>query len=224
MSLFNSISKREDGCWDWLGAFSKKRKPVVQTPKGRYCVRAILYKPKLARTGLVSRCGNEKCVNPNHLVKRKPSNLIHGMRHTRVYRIWKAMNTRCSNPNSDDFDDYMGRGILVCDEWRHSFDQFYKDMGEPTTPKHCIDRIDNNKGYSKANCRWATQKENANNRRSSLIITWNGKTKTVIQWAETIGVGPSTLYGRLRVGWSVERALTEPAHKKFATKTIQPNQ
>ena len=88
----------------------------------------------------------------------------HNMCGTRIYKKWKQMKSRCYNKSYQHYDRYGGRGIKVCDEWKDNFLQFYKDMGEPPTTNHQLDRINNDGDYCKENCRWVTPSENCYNR------------------------------------------------------------
>lgn len=124
---------------------------------------------------------------------------------TRTYFAWRSMRSRCMNPKHPAWKHYGGRGIVVCDAWANSFDQFLNDMGE-VPDGFSLDRIDNEKGYSPENCRWATDKEQLNNRRNNRWIEKNGEKKTLSQWAETYGIPMNTLAKRLE-RMPIEKAL-----------------
>lgn len=129
----------------------------------------------------------------------------HGAKRTRTYRIWCAMKTRCGNPNSDSYKRYGGRGITVCQEWE-LFENFLADMGE-CSEGMSIDRIDNDKGYFPGNCRWATKLQQANNTRANVKIKHGGRTLTRSEWERSLGLGATTIRGRLRRGLSLADAL-----------------
>lgn len=148
--------------------------------------------------------------------------VTHGQRHTRLYRIWQNMKTRCYNPKHGAYSNYGGRGISVCDEWKTSFLSFYEwaIKNGYTEYKHCtLDRYDNDNNYSPSNCRWVTPLEQANNRRTNRYITYNGKTHTVTEWAKILGYKKSTLELRLLRGWSIDKAFTKPIREKVHTQT-----
>lgn len=130
-----------------------------------------------------------------------------------TYAAWRRLNAYCNNKNNIHYADYGGRGITVCERWRR-FENFLEDMGVSPGREFSIDRIDNNGGYSKENCRWATYRQQQRNRRSNRLITLNGVTKTCMEWAEDYGIPPSRLYNRLWWGWEPERALTEPPSRR----------
>lgn len=129
--------------------------------------------------------------------------------HPTTYSTWRAMIYRCENERYRDYPKYGGRGIYVCDRWRESFDAFLGDMG-PRPPRMTIDRIDVNGNYEPGNCRWATSKVQSNNRRHHYRLTRSGVTKTLAEWAREAGLQAGTVRRRLRCGWDVDRALTEP--------------
>lgn len=149
-------------------------------------------------------------------------NLKHGHSsrkgQTKTYISWQAMRRRCYNPNSDRFQYYGGRGIGVCEEWRNSFEAFLRDMGESPVG-YTLERIDNSRNYEPGNCRWATRKEQANNRRSSHMLELNGTSKTMAQWADQYGIDVRLLWARIyKCGWSVDRAITEPKRPGLGLK------
>lgn len=119
--------------------------------------------------------------------RRRAALAQHGLCGTRVYGIWAGIRGRCTNPTDVAWANYGGRGITLCERWQ-DVTAFVSDMGPRPSPKHSIDRIDNSKGYSPENCRWATQKEQANNTRTNVHITIDGVTRTMKQWAEHFGV------------------------------------
>lgn len=140
------------------------------------------------------------------LAARNAARATHRMSHTPIYNCWRSMLARCENPNQKDFARYGARGITVCNRWRN-FADFLADMG--TKPDGMsIDRIDGSKGYSPENCRWATATEQANNKRSNVLVTFNGATATVAEWAQRVGLERKTLEYRIRAGWDASRALT----------------
>ena len=138
----------------------------------------------------------------------------HGRRNTTEYRIWQKMKRRCLVEKDKDFPNYGGRGITICKDWEESFEKFYRDMGDRPSKNHCMERVDNNKGYCKENCVWATFKEQANNRRSSRWITYNGETKTLSQWCEQFNIIPQTFLSRIQRGMSIGQALSKPVRKR----------
>jgi hypothetical protein len=139
-------------------------------------------------------------------------NKSHGMSYTRVYRIWRGMLHRCYNPKNIAYKHYGARGITVCGEWM-KFEKFLTDMGAPE-PRLTLERENNSLGYSKSNCYWATYTEQANNKRTNVLMTFMGRTQTAMQWAEELGFTRYILYERKAAGWSDERALTTPVRKK----------
>mgnify|MGYP001558271123 CR=1 FL=1 len=138
-------------------------------------------------------------------------NRTHGRSKDYLYRIWGLMIQRCENPNNPAYDRYGSRGICVCRQWRKSFTAFVSDVGERPSSSHTLDRIDNNGDYEPDNVRWATEKQQANNRRSTVFIKYNGVSKTASEWAEVTGISSKNIRQRLqKYKWTVKRALTTP--------------
>jgi hypothetical protein len=158
------------------------------------------------KTGKSTNCGCEKLKNQMGNTWSKK----HGMSFSREYRSWESMLNRCEKPTDREYPMWGGRGIKVCERW-HDFNNFYADMGK-RPPNTTLDRIDNNGNYEPSNCRWANAKTQANNRRSNTLITFNGKTQTLQQWADETGIYKNTISMRINhYGWSIEKALTTPS-------------
>lgn len=145
------------------------------------------------KSGSIVSCG---CYQNEH---RHFNNYKHGKCFTKLYRVYKTMINRCYDNNVSNYNNYGGRGIKVCSEWQNSFQVFYKWA---TTNGYkeglTIDRINNDKGYSPDNCKWATSKEQANNRRGNRIIEFNGERKTLAELAKEYSVSSSTLSARIK--------------------------
>lgn len=182
-------------------------------------------KGKHARWNCKCDCGNEVVVHGGNIRRGhtrscgclhsetiKECNKTHGMCEKKEYGVWAEMIKRCTNPNYKRYKDYGGRGISVCDRWR-KFENFYADMGD--RPKGTsIDRIDNDGNYNPNNCRWATNKEQCRNQRSNVMLTFQGRTLCLSDWAVVVGIGRTTIRNRLStLNWSVEKALTTPVRQ-----------
>lgn len=129
------------------------------------------------------------------------------------YTTWRSMNNRCRYPSDGGYARYGGRGITVCDRWR-KFQNFFDDMG-PRPLGTSIDRIDNAKGYTPDNCRWSTWQEQMANRRpkkSKIMLTYCGKTRSISDWVRVKNLSFSTIYSRWRLNWSVPRIFSTPVH------------
>lgn len=156
--------------------------------------------------GATSSCG---CLGEE---RRMATITIHGQstrkRRSKTYVVWNHLIQRCCNPNNKAYNNYGGRGITVCKKWKE-FGNFLEDMGD--APERCqIDRINNNKGYNKGNCRWVSSKINNRNRRNNRLITHKRTTQCLAAWAEETGLSCRVISWRLNYGWSTEQALTEP--------------
>lgn len=171
-------------------------------------------------------CGNQKIIAKNALTRGKQiscgcarkerianlNKLPDG--YCRLGKIFRSMKYRCYNQSSNHYHRYGGRGIKICDEWLSDIDSFRKwSIDNGYADGLTIDRIDNDGDYSPDNCRWITREEQLNNTSRSVMLSYDGKTQTMTQWAKELNMPTSTLFNRLKVlGWSAERSLSEPIH------------
>lgn len=144
----------------------------------------------------------------------------HGLSKTRLHKIWHSMYCRCYYSSTNQYKNYGGKGIKVCEEWKHSegFVNFYKwAISNGYSEELTLDRIDNEKDYCPENCRWATPKSQSNHKTNNIYYTYKGKTQTSKQWCDEFGISQTTLKDRLKRGWTLEEALTistKGNHKK----------
>ena len=167
-------------------------------------------------------CGSVKKVNAGSLLSGKSTSCgcyqkekirhtsqVHGMSTTREYTSYHAMKQRCNNPNNPEYPRYGERGINVCKRWLDSFENFLEDMG-PCPKDYTIDRKDNDGNYTPSNCRWASDKEQALNRRTTRTVTYHGVETTYVELCEKFNISLPALNYRLSTGMSLEEALNKP--------------
>lgn len=164
-------------------------------------------------------CGTEVVISSTQLLSKNTRSCqsckskIHGMASSREHSIWRSMINRCHNKNDRSYANYGGRGIVVCDRWRSSFVLFIEDIGMRPSAAHTLDRIDNNGPYDPLNCQWSTRKQQARNTRRNNLLTFNGHTRCLSEWAELVGIHRNTLRYRLGLGWTTEQVLTAPLRR-----------
>lgn len=165
-------------------------------------------------------CGKTKEVRKDLLVSGHTSSCgclkaemgrkgTHKLSKSPEYAIWCAMKARCFNKKNRDYKNYGRRGITVCKRWM-KFENFISDMKKRPGPKHSIERIDNSKGYSNENCKWATREEQSRNTRKTIYITLNGVTKCITDWSKITGLKRNTIQYRLKRGWTPANTLLIP--------------
>jgi hypothetical protein len=186
-----------------------------------YNLSAFFRSDKTKKDGFYSSC--KKCCDKYHAERSK--NLRHykiknglkvyekhNMNKTPEYNIWCGIKQRCYNKNLDSYKNYGGRGIVMSDEWKNSFIKFFEDMGKRPSNDHTIERVDNNKGYSKENCVWISKSKQSANRRNVTLNPFDNK-ETARQASIRLGGNTELIKCRLKRGWTKERAFTEKAGK-----------
>ena len=144
--------------------------------------------------------------------------LIHGNNRrgnkSSEYHVWTSMKTRCYNENSKFYSDYGGRGIIVCDRWLHSFENFLFDMDARPSKNHTIERIENNGIYEQKNCKWATVKEQARNKRNNTRVEYGGRNRLLLEICEELGLKYKTVQQRIKRGWDINLAINTPHERQ----------
>ena len=163
------------------------------------------------RKGAIKSCG---CLRDEHARRMARDVLLpfafrtkHNDSRSSEHMCWGSMIQRCLNPKHRAYARYGGRGITVCDRWRHSYENFLADMGRRPTPKHSLDRIDNDLGYSPDNCRWTSAKRQMRNRATNLQITYGAVIRPLAEWSDVTGLPRTTISNRLIRGWTIGQAL-----------------
>lgn len=149
----------------------------------------------------------------------RPYNFKHGYGETRIYGVWSAMIRRCEVKADSGYHKYGGRGITVCERW-HDIINFIADTGEQPAGKS-LDRINNDGPYCPENCRWVTPMEQGSNTRQNLRMTHRGETRHLSEWARHIGISLSGLRNRLRLGWTLDAALSTPVNTALRNRNYK---
>lgn len=179
------------------------------------CGNTVFARVAQLTAGKVLSCG---CFSREITSKRS---ITHGMTGTKVYAAWKGIKRRCLTPSEPSYKNYGGRGISIHPDWSKDFMSFYREIGDPPSESHTVDRIDNEKGYVPGNVRWATMEEQQRNKRSNVFYEYNGESLMLGQLAEKYGISFSTLAHRLITkGWSVNDAIETPVRSKGEKRTV----
>ena len=204
-----------------MASNSKQLSPQAKDETGKKYGKLIVLEYSHVKRGVHwlcrCECGNTVVVAGHHLRSGTVTTCgcVHhksnGMSGSPVYKVWQAMKTRCYSTTCSHYRNYGARGITVSDRWLESFNNFYEDMGDRPFDGATLERKENSKGYSKDNCKWATRHEQMANTRVSRLLTYNGETKCITEWARGIGVDPKTIHYRLKQGWTLNDALNKPA-------------
>lgn len=208
-----SGKSRSCGCQNQISIEGKRFGNLVcirRTSNIRVLCRCDCGTQKEILIGNLRQHGTKSC-GCMRIESNSKAHITHGLTKSTEYRIWYSMIVRCYSEKHISYRNHGGRGISVCNRWRSNFQNFIDDMGCRPTNKHTLERIDNNSGYSPENCRWATYKEQQNNKRNNVILIHGGESMTITQWGEKLGIGDGIIWKRLKRGWPVKKALFTPS-------------
>jgi len=204
---FKNLTGCVFGRWT-VTAYAGKRCGMLQWQCRCECGTEKLALGKNLKSGKSQSCG---CLRSEITGERAAT---HRRKGTTEHNSWSNMKDRCYNENCSAYQYYGARGISVCARWRNSFENFLEDMGEKPSSEHSLEREDNDGNYCRENCVWATRKEQQRNTRANRMLTYDGKTQCLVEWAEELSMDSKTLWDRLnRLEWPVERALFTPVLK-----------
>jgi hypothetical protein len=202
MSRYKDISNQTFGKLTTLSVSGRASNGSVRWVCLCQCGETCVVKASSLVCGKTKSCGCARY----ELVSR------HGMSNSSEHHIWSSMIQRCCNPKNQAYRNYGARGIKVCQRWM-TFENFFSDMGN-RPERLTLERTNNNGNYEPSNCRWATRIEQCTNRRGNVLLTIDGTTKTVSEWAKISHRSPGTISRRLKSGWPHKRAVFEPSRMK----------
>lgn len=175
------------------------------------CECGIIINRQVSKLSDKSSCGCKL-----HLFRDKK----HGKYKSKEYCSWRCLKNRCYNHKNASYETHGGRGITVCDRWLSSFENFLEDMGNAPSKSHSVDRINNNGNYEPSNCRWATKKEQSNNKRNNVFYPFNGSQLTIRQISELTGMPYKLIMNRIKSGLSAEEAVSAGSNRIVSDKNL----
>jgi hypothetical protein len=181
------------------------------------CGKQIEVRSAYLKPGRQQSCGCARS-DPTYVLPAAAARRTHGRSETVEYRAWRSMKARCDLPSQVGYPRYGGRGIQVCARWRHSFENFFADMGPRPSAEHSMDRIDNDGHYKPGNCRWALKYRQVRNRSNNHVVTLDGRTMILSDWIKELGLSRAMVASRLGRGWTPGQALTEPRRHHIPSK------
>lgn len=205
---------------------STSRKPMINKRFGKLLVTKVAYVDRYYNLAYECICDCGKtCTKLGGNLRRGASTncgcttwdrlKTHQMTDTPEYRSWMAMKRRCYDMKRLEYKNYGARGIGVCEEWRESFENFYRDMGKRPN-NTSLDRIDNERNYAPDNCRWATIDQQSGNKRNTTMLTYSGETLPLSEWAKKLGINYQTFYSRIkRYQWDDEQKFSPNLRPKL---------
>lgn len=173
------------------------------------CGTEKLVERRRLRSGESQSCG---CLRRELISKREKT---HGLGSSAIYKIWNRAVSRCHNPSDPKYPRYGARGIFVCERWRTSVENFVSDVGHPPFPGATLDRIDNDGPYEPSNVRWTTAAEQSLNKACTRRIEVDGRSVPLLKACQEAGISEKTVRSRLKLGWSLERALNSPVDRRY---------
>lgn len=185
-------------------------------PPGLWRIRCDCGTERLVRRGWILQSKSCGCYNREAIIAR---NYRHGDsargKVAPELQCWRGLIRRCTDPGDEAYAYYGGRGIAVCDRWLNSYPAFLEDMGRRPSPKHSIDRVNNDGNYEPSNCEWALSKQQMRNRRGRRKVNFQGRSMPASEAAELAGISYDIFLERINRGWETERALLTPAMAAF---------
>ena len=210
MGKFINLSEKKFNNLTVLKRMTNRKKQTMWLCKCD-CGKEVVVSSANLKSGHTKSCGCYALKEKSKRMKEKNPTYKHGLSNSRLFEIWRAMKKRCYLKTHVHYKNYGARGIRVCEEWKNDFMNFYNwAMANGYRDDLTIDRINPDGNYEPNNCRWATYKEQNNNKKNNRYIEYNGEKHTASEWAEIKKINYDTFFSRLYSGWSIKDLIETP--------------